>query len=427
MKHRLKTILVLGLVAAAGSAAALPLGLPGPSLPPLPGPGSLGGQVGGALDQTVDNTVGTVRRDLVGRPRLARAFERDEQGARVVRGTILATGMSDAALTAARGRGFSVVRSDALGSLGVTLTVLRAPSGMDLREARKALQDADPAGTYEYDHVYDPAGGTVAAAGGASTLAALDSTGPVGVIDGGIDLKHSAFAQAVIETFNAASKANVPTAHGTAVASLLVGDRGSWHGALPHAHLYAADVFGGLPDGGSADAIARGLSWLADNHVAVINISLCGPPNKIVAAAIAALVQRGFVIVAAVGNDGPAVPVSFPAAYNGVIAVTSVDASRNVQLDANRGPAVVFASQGVDIRVARPGGGFGTVTGTSFAAPVVAANFATLLDHPDPGAARAARARLEHEAIDLGQPGRDPVTGYGFLAAPGGTQQAAVR
>jgi hypothetical protein len=414
----------LAMAALGGTAHAL--GLPGGlGGVPLPNPGSLVGGVRNDLGDTF-GTVNAVRRDLVGRPVVrSSTFDSDDHGARVVRHEVLAIAPRAESLNAAKAQGFEIVRNDTLSALGLAVVVLRSPSGMSASAAVKALRASDPAGTYEFDHIYDPSGETVGNT--AAHAAPALSFGRIGIVDGGIDLKHSAFEGANILTFNAASKANVPTAHGTAVASLLVGSHERWRGAAREARLFAADVFGGQPDGGSAAAIARGLAWLAENNVAVINVSLSGPKNALVGAAIRALIARGHIVVAAVGNDGPAVGVSYPAAYDGVVAVTSVDGSGKIQLDANRGPEVMFSAPGVEVPAAKPGSGFARMTGTSFAAPIVAANFAALLARPDVKAASAARARLESLALDLGAPGRDPVYGFGELEAPGPVAESLVR
>jgi len=86
--------------------------------------------------------------------------------------------------------------------------------------------------------------------------------------------------------------------------------------------------------------------------VAVINISLVGPKNLLLARVVAALIARGYVIVAAVGNDGSAAPPLYPAAYRHVISVTAVDAERRVLFEAERGPQVTFAAQGADLKAA---------------------------------------------------------------------------
>ena len=69
---------------------------------------------------------------------------------------------------------------------------------------------------------------------------------------------------------------------------------------------------------------------------------------------IGALIDNGFVIVAAVGNDGPAAPPLYPASYARVVGVTAVDAHRRVLIEAARGPQVMFASPGADMRRPAP-------------------------------------------------------------------------
>jgi hypothetical protein len=370
-----------------------------------------------SLDNTLSNTQSVVR-DAVGRPASPRAFERDVNGARVVRGEVLAVAPSDAALAAAKRLDFETIRQETMPSLGLSVVVLRAPDGMSVTDALAMLRKADPSGTYDYNHIYDPSGGGAEAAtsnGGASA----SGVARIGMIDAGVDRRHPALFDAAIERKTFAGNGDgPPTEHGTAVASLLVGQDGDFHGALGGATLYAADVYGGAASGGSADAIARALAWEAEKGVPVVNISLAGPPNLLLAAATTAFVKRGHILVAAVGNDGPAAGIRYPAGYPGVVGVTSVDAHRAIQLDANQGADVAFAARGVDVRAAVLHGGYRNVTGTSFAAPVVAARFALLMDKPDPAEAARAWTLLERAAVDLGPPGRNPIFGYGYLAPP---------
>jgi subtilisin family serine protease len=221
----------------------------------------------------------------------------------------------------------------------------------------------------------------------------------------------------------------VPSAHGTEVASLLVGRSARFGGAAPGAALYAADVYCGSPTGGSVEAIAEALEWLAGQRVPVINVSLVGPPNALLRQIVALLVARGFLVVAAVGNDGPAAPPLYPAAYPGVIGVTAVDTRRRVIFEAERGPQVMFAAPGADIPAATLPNGFEKVRGTSFAAPLVAGLLAEKLGSMhsgtdpgpsspvDPATAHEAVAALERTAIHLGAPGRNVVFGYGLVGA----------
>jgi subtilisin family serine protease len=149
----------------------------------------------------------------------------------------------------------------------------------------------------------------------------------------------------------------------------------------------------------------------------VINVSLVGPPNLLLAAAVKALVARGHLVVAPVGNDGPAAPPLYPAAYPGVVAVTGVDRMRRVLPEAGRGTHVDFAAPGADLSAAGLDRDLVTVRGTSFAAPIAAGLLARRLSAPDPVAAAGALTALGQEAVDLGSPGPDPVFGRGLVGA----------
>jgi subtilisin family serine protease len=238
----------------------------------------------------------------------------------------------------------------------------------------------------------------------------------VGLVDGSAAAGHPAFRGVRLTQKAFAPGGASVTDHGTATASLLAGSDGRFHGGAPGAAVLVADVYGPTAAGGSAQAIVRGLAWLAQSKVGVVNISLVGPPNLALAAAVRGLVERGVLLVAAVGNDGPAAPPLYPAAYPGVVAVTGVDARRQVLPEAGQGAYVAFAAPGAQLAAAVARGGYVGVRGTSFAAPLVAAALARRLPAADPSGARLALQALEAEAQDLGAPGRDPVYGFGLVS-----------
>jgi subtilisin family serine protease len=152
-------------------------------------------------------------------------------------------------------------------------------------------------------------------------------------------------------------------------------------------------------------------------RVPVINVSLVGPPNAVLEAVVSQVISRGFIIVAAVGNDGPAAKPLYPASYPGVIGVTAVDAHRRVLVEAARGPQVRFAAPGADMVAAKSPQGYEAVRGTSFAAPLVACLLAAQLGEPDSAAAARAINDLAARAVHLGAHGLNPVYGYGLVAA----------
>src|SRR6185295_5315428 len=153
-----------------------------------------------------------------------------------------------------------------------------------------------------------------------------------------------------------------------------------FNGAAPGAEVFAVDVYCGatLPGGRVRDIVAALAELTADN-VRVINMSIVGPDNSVLAAVVRKVIAQSIVIVAASGNDGPNAGPLYPAAYPGVVAVTAVDAHQKVLLEASGGEHVRFAAPGADMLAATLGGQYAAVRGTSFASPLVAGLIARLL------------------------------------------------
>lgn len=413
---------VLLLVMAAPAVGQLRL----PSLPNLP-PG-LPNPPAPALPRIAENPLAVA--DLAGLRRAtiaallqrhAAVLERDPAGEPVVRAELLAQPSRDALRELMFAAGYALVREQSLEGLDERWWIVRPPAGMALAEALARLRRVDPTGRYDYHHLYTGSGVLGATAAGPADAAATAKPAKpaprVGLIDAGIERRHPALQGTELHPHGCDGRA-VPSAHGTAVASLLVGRGATFRGASPQAALWAADVYCDAATGGSVEAIAQALAWMARERVAVVNVSLVGPPNVLLERTVAALVGRGHLLVAAVGNDGPAALPLYPAAWPGVVGVTGTDARRRVLPEAGRGPQVMFAAPGADLAAAAIGDApFVDVRGTSFAAPLVAGLLAERHVSPDPAAAALALAALGSGAIDLGARGRDPVYGHGLVDA----------
>ncbi len=372
------------------------------------------------VGDAVDPLTGEALEPLLDRVRESRRLLRrfpgqldtDPQGALVMKGQLVALSPSPGALALIARAGFIVAEHRTLAELGLDLVVLRAPAALDTRRALAVLRELDPSGSYEFDHVYLRSG-SEAQSRGTPASATPNGTRNVraGLIDGGVDATHPALAKADVRTWGCGGK-RLPDAHGTAVASLLMGGTGAKTGG---GTLYAADIWCRQPIGGASSALVEALAWMAREKVPVINISLVGPDNTVVRHVVAALNQRGFVLVAAVGNDGPAAPPLYPAAYPGVIGVTAVDRRGRVLPEAARGQQVDFAAPGNALRAARPHNAWATVRGTSFAAPLVAHRAALQVDAPRAGNADRVLRSLAHDARRIGAATRDDTYGLGIL------------
>jgi subtilisin family serine protease len=368
--------------------------------------------------------VRTLRLDTVGR--LLRehpdVLEADPRGEPAVRAQILAWSPSAAGLAAAREAGLRVLREERFDELGQSLVVLGLPAGSATALVLERLRASDPDGHYDFDHIYTGSGAPAAADTPAQVPAAAGrgSSGAapvrVGLIDSGVDSGHRALRDSAPRLWGCDGVRH-PDAHGTAVAALMVGRDERFRGALPGAQLYAADIYCASPTGGSAGQIAAALGWLAREEVGVINLSLVGPPNQALERMVAAMVARGHLLVAAVGNDGPAAPPLYPASYPGVVGVTAVDRQGQPLPEAARGPQVQFAAPGNQMLSASPGEPpYRPVRGTSYAAPIVAGLLAPALARPDRQQAREAVAALARQAS--GAPGTiSNIVGHGIVGA----------
>ncbi len=345
----------------------------------------------------------------------------DSQGYIVKMAEILAIDADDTSLELIEALGFAVLRRQNLDALNISIAVIETPAGLSVREAIRRLRQSDPDALYEFNHLYQamPAGGKHHASPDVRQPAMASATGTrLGLIDTAVDTAHETLRGRRIIQQSFVDGDNPPMAHGTSIASLLVGKSGDFQGLLPGATLYSAVVFSQHLSGSvkaSADSLAAALNWLVKQRVSVINMSLAGPPNALLQVAVRETLQRGHAVIAAVGNDGPAAPPLYPAAYAGVIAVTAVDNQQRIYRRANRGRHVDFAAPGVKIRAADPRGGYATFSGTSYAAPVVSALLAQRLETPDLARQRQVLAQLQQQAVDLGADGRDPVFGYGLI------------
>lgn len=375
------------------------------TLPSLPLPG---GQVVGRLGQEVQDLTANLARQLddvrrAAAQKLVREhpdrIALDPDGFPARAGEIVLDDPSDALIAAATARGYRVIeRQDVL---GVGFARLGTPSGRSLSQAIREIRKLGGRGV-SADQLHEPSGAVPASP---APLAPANGT-LVGVIDGG------AAGAAVSAGFATGAPRDNP--HGTAVASLVSG-AGEIRGGLPGARIASADVYGSDPAGGNATAIAKAIGWMVQNRVSVVTISLVGPNNPVLSRVIAAAQARGTVIVAAVGNNGPAAPPPYPASYPGVIAVTGIDGRGRALIEAGRASHLDYAAPGADMLAMGANGRPMKVRGTSFAAPFVAATIARFYPTPNPSALRGALSKVDAVARDAGARGADKSYGRGVL------------
>ncbi len=280
----------------------------------------------------------------------------------------------------------------------------------------------------------------------------LGSGVKVAVLDTGIDYTHPEFAdiyrggdnftcpqEEVDPEFNNCDPTNHDplddswNSHGTHVSGIIAAAKNGTGvvGVAPGVELYAGKVLGGSTFGLESWLIA-GLEWAIDNQIDVVNMSL-GFANYSPALeeACQAAFDAGIVLVAAAGNTYGG-EVMYPAAYPTVIAVAATAPEDIVAAISSQGPTVELAAPGFRINSSIAGGTYKLMSGTSQAAPHVAGVAALILsagveDLTGDGKSdnRDVRLKLQNTAKDLGEAGRDTLSGYGLvtidLTAPPGS------
>ena len=361
----------------------------------------------GVLDDVATARRQAIRREEVQAEQQTRiaidaAYERDPLGHWRRRGEIVMAAASPDAASAAQALGLAMRRAQLLPASGLILYTFAVPAGARAQDVVAALRAARPGDAIDLNFVYDFEGGQSA---GARFNAVQAPPGPgaggrriAAVIDSSLPIDRETLAGVTLRTERFGPGPGKASAHALAVAAILADTAG--HAGLT---LLAADVSeaGPLP-GASAASIAQALDWAAGAGAQVVNISLTGPPNAVLAIVVRRIAARGVVIVAAAGNAGPRAPAPYPAALPEVVGVTAVDRDLRIWRRATQGPHVDFSAQGVKVTAAG-----GEWSGTSLASPVVAGVLLRTLETPE---------ALARQVRDLGAPGRDTVFGFGFVA-----------
>jgi hypothetical protein len=169
------------------------------------------------------------------------------------------------------------------------------------------------------------------------------------------------------------------------------------------------------------DDIASALVYAADNGARVINMSFGDNSlSYLLQDAVRYASARGCVLVAAAGNS-PVEGLMYPARCNEVIAVGTVDQYDNA-IYSNYGENLDVLAPGTGIlstlpytRLTGTPGRYGTMGGSSMAAPFVSGLAALLLSRNPGLTAEQVRDLLRSSADDLGVPGWDALHGAGCI------------
>lgn len=248
----------------------------------------------------------------------------------------------------------------------------------------------------------------------------------IAVLDSGIDLAHPDLVGNIkggYNTINPKRAATDDNGHGTHVAGIISACNNSIGviGVAPDADLFAVKVLDGLGNGYVSDLI-EGIEWSINNKMDIINYSLEVSSTEALHTAIIKANSLGIIQIASAGNDADN-PVSYPAAFNEVLSVTSVD-NNNEEMFSARGK-IDISAPGTDIYSTFKSSSYTYMGGTSMASGYVTGTVALLLRYPNECdfnldgkcSPDEVKQRLSLTALDLGEPGKDAIYGSGLINA----------
>ncbi len=253
----------------------------------------------------------------------------------------------------------------------------------------------------------------------------------IAVVDSGIDRTHPDLKNKIAgpgrDFVNDDLDASDDYFHGTAVAGVAAAETNNNEGIagvawkariLPVKVLDAAGL-------GTAEHVADGIRWAADQGARVINLSFgFEEAGYTILTAVEYAFDKGCVLVAAAGSNGAA--VEYPAAFSAyVLAVGATDYNDRIWELSNTGAEVDVAAPGVDVLSTVPTWYFGPsvipyvrFTGTSIAAAHVSGLAALLLSAKPWLSPEQVMDIIRFTADDVngdGLPGKDAVIGSGRI------------
>ncbi len=295
------------------------------------------------------------------------------------------------------GKRYGLHRLDAwpIKSLGVQCVLFAVPNDRDLDQL--LVQIAAEPGVdaaqrlNEFDALAEPSGSELRElqwgthAGRVAALHQLSRGGAsrVGIVDTLVDAHHPDLRTRALHQYAFAGESSDGLLHGTAVAGVIAADGNSGHGLLgiaPDAKLYIYGACRSVADGGArcdSFSLAKALERAQRDHLGILNLSLTGPRDELLARLLTALLSEGVIVVAAADPARPS--GGFPASLNGVFGVSG---SLNVTAQSATTPTPIdsclqwiFDPERLSTRA---GGGYQFFYGSSMSAAGVS-GFAALL------------------------------------------------
>jgi subtilisin family serine protease len=207
----------------------------------------------------------------------------------------------------------------------------------------------------------------------------------VAQIDSGVEVEHPDLRGQIQLVHNAVAHSRYAAEqHGTAVAGIIAARANNGIGTVgvaPEARLLALrGCWERAPAAAQCDtlSLAKALQFALDRSARIVNLSVSGPPDRLLRELLNAAVERGVIVVAAATAD--AADGGFPASHRGVVSVAPMEPGSAAAPPSVTPIEAMLSAPGRDIPATLPGARWGMVSGASFAAAEVSGVVALLLE-----------------------------------------------
>ena len=229
----------------------------------------------------------------------------------------------------------------------------------------------------------------------------------IAVIDSGVDITEDIDVVDRVDLLYAGEESSFlccdMTGHGTAVASIICAkdDDNGVTGIDEDLEVYSVRI---LDENNEApiSRVVAALQWCEENGIDIINMSFgTNYDSDILREEIKSVADKGILMIAAAGNDKEADQILYPAAYEEVMAVGGVSADMSPADCSVQGAGVELSAPGEYIPVLAQLGGLTVESGTSMAAPHIAAVAAKLWENHTDWSADKIRQCMDVSAKQL--------------------------
>lgn len=206
--------------------------------------------------------------------------------------------------------------------------------------------------------------------------------------------------------------------HGTHLAGIIAAEsnnRVGIAGISAAAKILNVKFINGAGFGTQIDAAAA-IRYAVSMGAKVINCSWGYTKyDEVLKEAVSDAIAQGVIMVASAGNSGQSLP-QYPAAFDSVITVSSVDPNLSKSDFSSWGSWVSFAEYGKSILSLAPRGGYAYKSGTSQSAAVMTGIVSAILGYDDTLTSKEVKSVLVQASQDILSLGKDPYSGYGVIS-----------